>query len=91
SGLFTGFAYLVGVFFPVVPFFFAPTSYVALPFSILFAGLVLATVGLVIAVLSGISIKKKVMEMVISAFTAAAIAYGFGSLMQSIFGIQIEP
>ncbi|WP_457626554.1 VIT1/CCC1 transporter family protein [Persephonella sp.] len=89
SGLFTGFAYLVGVFFPVIPYFFAPNSYVALPFSIIFAGLALTFVAVVISVLSGISIKKKVLEMVVSAFTAAGIAYAFGSIMQSIFGIEI--
>ncbi|MDQ7056271.1 MAG: VIT1/CCC1 transporter family protein [Persephonella sp.] len=89
SGLFTGIAYLFGVFFPVIPFFFAPTSYVALPFSVLFAGIVLTVVAVIISVLSGISVKKKVIEMVISAFTAAGIAYGFGSIMQSIFGINL--
>ncbi|WP_457640211.1 VIT1/CCC1 transporter family protein [Persephonella sp.] len=90
SGLFTGFAYLVGVLFPVLPFFFAPDSMTALPFSILFAGIALTVVATVISVLSGISIKKKVAEMVISAFTAAAVAYGFGTLMQSVFGIHLD-
>ena len=89
SGLFTGFAYLFGVFFPVIPYFFAPNSYIALPFSIIFAGLALTIVATVISVLSGISIKKKIAEMVISAFTAAGIAYIFGSIMQSVFGIEI--
>lgn len=89
SGLFTGFAYLVGVFFPVIPYFFAPNSYIALPFSIIFAGLALTIVATLISILSGISIKKKVIEMVSSAFTAAAIAYTFGSIMQNLFGIEI--
>ncbi len=90
SGLFTGFAYLFGVFFPIIPFFFAPTSYLALPFSILFAGLALTVVATIISILSGISVKKKVMEMVLSAFGAAAVAYIFGKIMQQIFGINVE-
>ena len=90
SGLFTGFAYLFGVFFPVLPFFFAPTSYIALPFSILFAGLALSLVATVISVLSGISVKKKIIEMVLSAFGAAGIAYVFGTIMQQVFGINID-
>ncbi len=89
SGLFTGFAYLFGVLFPVLPYFIAPSSLVALPFSILFAGLALAVVATVISVLSGISIKKKIMEMVFSAFFAAGVSYLFGSLMQKLFGINI--
>ncbi len=89
SGLFTGFAYLFGVFFPVIPYFIFPSSLIALPFSILFAGLALSIVALFIAMISGLSIKKKVMEMVVSGFSAAGIAYAFGKLMQSIFGIDI--
>ncbi len=90
SGLFTGFAYLFGVFFPVIPFFFAPSSYIALPFSILFAGLALSIVATVISLLSGISIKQKILEMVLSAFGAAGLAYIFGKIMQQIFGINVD-
>ncbi len=90
SGLFTGFAYLFGVLFPVLPYFFAPSSLVALPFSILFAGLALATVGFVIATLSGIDIRKKIMEMVIAGFSAAGLSYLFGKAIQAIFGIEVD-
>jgi len=89
SGLFTGFAYLFGVLFPVIPYFFAPTSIVALPFSIFFAGLALATVGFFISLLSGINVKKKIAEMVIAGFSAAGLSYIFGKIMQVIFGIEI--
>ncbi len=88
SGLFTGFAYLFGVIFPLTPYFFADDSFSALVGSMLFAGLALATVGLSIAVLSGISIRTKVLEMVVSGLTAAALAYGFGLAMQHLFGIE---
>lgn len=90
SGLFTGFAYLFGVFFPIIPFFFAPSSYIALPFSIVFAGLALSIVATVISIFSGISIKKKIMEMVLSAFGAAGLAYAFGKIMQTVFGINVD-
>ena len=90
SGLFTGFAYLVGVLFPVMPYFFAPSSLIALPFSILFAGLALATVGLFIAMFSGINIKKKIMEMVIAGFSAAGLSYLFGKVIQVVFGIDVD-
>ncbi|RMD46870.1 MAG: rubrerythrin family protein [Aquificota bacterium] len=89
SGLFTGFAYLFGVLFPVLPYFFAPSSMVALPLSVLFAGLALATVGFFISLLSGINVKKKILEMVIAGFSAAGLSYIFGKIMQAIFGIDI--
>ena len=89
SGLFTGFAYLFGVLFPVLPYFFTPSSLIALPFSILFAGLALAIVGFFISIFSGIDAKKKALEMVIAGFSAAGLSYIFGKIIQSVFGIDI--
>jgi VIT1/CCC1 family predicted Fe2+/Mn2+ transporter len=37
--------------------------------------------------LSGITIKKKIVEMVVSVLTAAGLSYGFGTLMRSVFGL----
>jgi VIT1/CCC1 family predicted Fe2+/Mn2+ transporter len=90
SGLFTGGAYFLGVLFPVLPYFFAPSSFIALPLSIAFAGLSLTLVASVIAMLSGIPMKRKIAEMVISGFTAAGLSYGFGTLMRSVFGLGAE-
>lgn len=87
SALFTGGAYLLGVIFPVMPYFLASSSLVALPFSIVLAGLSLAVVATIVAMLSGITIKKKIVEMVVSGLTAAGLSYGFGMLMRSVFGI----
>ncbi len=90
SGLFTGGAYLVGVFFPVLPYFLASSSLLALPFSIVLAGLSLAIVASIVAMLSGISMRQKIGEMVVSGFMAAGLSYGFGSLMRSVFGLGGE-
>jgi VIT1/CCC1 family predicted Fe2+/Mn2+ transporter len=86
SALYTGLAYLLGVFFPVVPYFFAGSSLTALPFSILFAGSVLAIVATIVSILSGISIRQKVFEMVTTGLGAAFLSYMFGRLMESFFG-----
>ncbi len=87
SGLYTGGAYLLGVLFPVLPYFVAPSSIVALPLSVLFAGLALTGVATLVAMLSGIAIRRKIGEMVIAGFAAAGISYAFGSLMQAVFGL----
>ena len=57
--------------------------------AVLLAGLALSVVGTVISVRPGISLKKKVIEMVLSAFATATIAYGFGKLIQSVFGLAV--
>ncbi|WP_010477704.1 VIT1/CCC1 transporter family protein [Thermococcus zilligii] len=88
SALYTGLAYLLGVIFPVLPYFLAPTSTVALPFSILLAGTVLAIVATLVSILSGISMKSKIMEMVTTGLGAAFLSYLFGRLMESVFHVS---
>ncbi|MCO6040439.1 VIT1/CCC1 transporter family protein [Thermococcus alcaliphilus] len=88
SALYTGLAYLTGVAFPVLPYFVASSSLLALPFSILLAGTALAMVASVISILSGISIRKKVFEMVSTGLGAAFLSYLFGRLMESLFHIS---
>ncbi len=89
SGLFTGLAYLVGVAFPLLPYFLAPDSLTALLASVGLAGFALAASAAVISVLSGIPLRRKIAEMLIAGFSAAAIAYAFGMLVQAGFGIEV--
>jgi VIT1/CCC1 family predicted Fe2+/Mn2+ transporter len=87
SGLFTDGAYVIGVLFPILPYCIAPTSFIDLPLSVVFAGLCLSIVATIVAMLSGISMQRKIVEMVVSGFAAAGIAYAFGTLVRSVFGI----
>ena len=89
SALYTGFAYLIGVFFPVVPYFFSSSSLMALPFSIALAGTVLAIMATVVSVISGMPIKKKIMEMVTTGLGAAGLTYALGYVIQKTFGLAI--
>jgi len=86
AAVYTGLAYIMGVFFPVVPYFLTSTIYIALPLSVIFAGLTLAIVSTIISILSGISVRKKVAEMVILGLGAAGLSYLVGSLMNLLFG-----
>ncbi|WP_048165919.1 VIT1/CCC1 transporter family protein [Palaeococcus pacificus] len=88
AALYTGLAYLMGVAFPVLPYFIATSSLRALPFSVLLAGTALAVVATMISILSGISIRKKVFEMVSTGLGAAFVSYLFGRLMEAIFNIS---
>jgi VIT1/CCC1 family predicted Fe2+/Mn2+ transporter len=81
-------AYLTGVAFPVLPYFVASSSLLALPFSVLLAGTALAIVAGTVSILSGISIRKKVFEMVSTGLGAAFLSYLFGRLMEAIFHIS---
>ncbi|MGB9781055.1 VIT1/CCC1 transporter family protein [Caldanaerobacter sp.] len=89
SALYTGIAYLLGLIFPVIPYFFiSSSSLLALSFSVLFAAIALSIVGIVVSVASeNLSIKAKIVEMVVTGLGAAALSYLFGTLVQKIFGI----
>ncbi|MFV9566877.1 VIT1/CCC1 transporter family protein [Thermoanaerobacter mathranii] len=90
SALYTGIAYLVGLLFPVLPYFIiTSSSLVALLFSVIFAAIALSIVGIVVSVASeSLSVKGKVLEMVTTGLGAAALSYLFGTLVQYVFGIQ---
>ena len=80
---------LVGVMFPVLPYFIAKNSFIALILSVLFAGLALATVASIITLTAGSNaFRRKITEMVVSGLGAAAASYAFGLLVQTVFGIH---
>jgi VIT1/CCC1 family predicted Fe2+/Mn2+ transporter len=89
SGLYTGMAYLFGVVFPVLPFFVARTAQNALLGAAGLAVLALAATAAAVSLLSGIPLGRKVGEMVLLGLGAAAISYGFGSLLQAVFHIPL--
>ena len=86
AAVYTGLAYIMGVFFPVILYFLTSTIYIALPLSVIFAGLTLAIVSTIISIISGISVRKKVAEMIILGLGAAGLSYLVGSLMNLLFG-----
>ncbi len=50
----------------------------------------LMIVGFVIAVLAGLSIKKKMLELVIAGLGSAALTYIIGRLASLLLGIEVE-
>uniref|UniRef100_UPI002602BF88 VIT1/CCC1 transporter family protein n=1 Tax=Thermococcus sp. TaxID=35749 RepID=UPI002602BF88 len=88
AALYTGVSYLLGVAFPVTPYFLTSSSLTALPLSILLAGSALAIVATLISLLSGISIRKKVAEMVATGLGAAFLSYIFGRAMEALFHVS---
>ncbi len=91
ASLFTGLSYMTGVAFPVVPFFLLDDSLTALMLSVILAVLILGCVGVLVAFLSGISIGKKVSEMILSALLATLASFSVGKLVKVAFSIEVEP
>ncbi len=90
SALFTGLSYLLGVVFPVSPYFFMGDSLKALSVSLVLAFLVLSFVASFVALVSGISLRKKILEMVMSAGMAAGASFLIGKAVKLIFGLEVS-
>jgi len=80
SALFTGVFYLMGTAFIVYSFFIMRTAVTALILSSLTAMLVWIISGTIIALSSGLSVSRKVFEMIISGIGAAIITFGVGKV-----------
>ncbi len=89
SALLTGFAYLLGVVFPVSPFFLTDSSPAALLLSISLALVVLSGVGALVALASGLPFRRKITEMMAVAGFAAGVSYLLGALVRSLFGLDL--
>lgn len=89
SGVYTGLSYLVGAVIPVLPFFLIPNSFFALPVSLILATLIISFVATFIALVSGISIRTKIIEMISALIFAAAVSFSFGKIVQTLFGVEI--
>ena len=89
AALYTGSFYLIGGMAPVVPFFLAGNITIALAGSLVLASAALGIVGLFTAIVSGISIKRKVLEMVAIGLGVSFITFIIGRLAGMILGVEV--
>ena len=66
AGLYTGLAYLLSSFLPILPYFMELLIMLALFLSLLLAGLALSITGFLIAISADLPIKKKILEMILA-------------------------
>lgn len=89
AGLYTGLSYIIGAFIPLLPYFFMLPITIAIPLSFLFAGLMLATTGFMIAVSAGLSIKTKITELILAGIGSATITFLVGRIASVLLGIEV--
>lgn len=80
AALFTGFFYLLGTTLIVFPYFVFSNSIYALSTSLLAAILAWIVSGTIIAMSSGLSIAKKILEMILTGLGATIITFSLGTL-----------
>jgi len=88
AGLYTGLAYLLSAFLPILPYLLGLPIIPAMLLSLLIAGLSLSFTGLIIAISADLPIKRKILEMILAGFGSAAITFITGKAFSLIFGIS---
>ena len=89
AGIYTGVFYLVGAFVPLLPYFLGIQVAWALPISFIIAGAMLSITGFVIALLGNLSIKRKMIELVIGGLGSATLTFIIGRLASLLVGIEV--
>ena len=84
SAALVGVSYLAGALVPMLPI--AVGAHSALP-SVLGAGVVIVAVSMILAFLSGMNIRRRVLTNLVIIAAAAAITYGIGIATKLVWGI----
>lgn len=86
SAVVVGVGYLAGALVPLLPVLFGATSAL---FSLVAAGSVIILVSMLLAFLSGMNVRRRIMINVVIIAAAVGIAYGIGLLVKNLFGISV--
>ena len=84
AGSLVGVSYLAGALVPMLPIVLGARGAMA---SVLGAGVVIIAVSMILAFLSGMNIRRRVIMNLVVLATAAAISYGIGLAANAIWGI----
>ncbi len=86
AGYLTGIFYIIGTALVVYPFFLGIAPKIAILISALTAVITWIIAGFIIAISSGISIKGKILEMLLTGLGAAVVTYSFGYIINYLTG-----
>jgi len=89
SGLYTGIFYILGALIPLSPYFMGLSVAYSLILSLVLAAIMLSMLGSIIALLAGLSIKYKALELIIGGLGSAAVTYLIGRLASTLLGIEV--
>jgi VIT1/CCC1 family predicted Fe2+/Mn2+ transporter len=89
ASIYTGIAYLITVVILIMPFLLLSNLFISLTITILSAIAIIALFNFYYSVVKDESFKRRFLEMAILSTSVAAISFGIGYLMKSVFGIEI--
>lgn len=86
SAVFVGFAYMIGAMVPVLPVLFGANTALA---SLLAAGTMMIVVSTLLAFLSGMDIRRRILRNLIIIAAAVGITYTIGLLAKTLWGVSV--
>ena len=86
SAVVVGVSYFTGAMVPLLPVLFGATNAL---FSLITAGSVIILVSMLLAFLSGMNIRRRIVTNVIIIFAAVGITYAIGRVVKDLFGIAV--
>jgi len=86
SAVVVGISYFSGAIVPLLPVFFGATDAL---FSLITAGSVIILVSMLLAFLSGMDIRRRIVTNVIIIAAAVGITYAIGRVVKDLFGIAV--
>lgn len=89
AAIYTGFAYIIAVFFLVMPFFVLEKVFLSLSLSLLNALFIIALFTFFVSIIKEKSFKKTFLEMALLSFSVAGISFLIGALARKFLGIEI--
>ncbi|MCS7234250.1 MAG: VIT1/CCC1 transporter family protein [Synergistetes bacterium] len=89
AAVYTGFAYIIAVFFLVIPFFIFEKVFLALGLSLLNALLIIALFCFFVSVVKEEAFKRNFFEMALLSFSVAGVSFVIGALARKFLGIEI--
>lgn len=89
AAIYTGFAYIIAVFFLVMPFFVLERVFLSLSLSLLNALFIIALFTFFVSIIKEKSFKKTFLEMALLSFSVAGISFLIGALARKFLGIEI--
>lgn len=89
ASVYTGFAYILTVFFLIFPYLFFTNVYLCLGFMIFNALVVILMFTFYISVAKDMPFRKRFVEMALISLGIAALSFGIGFLIRTFLGIEI--
>jgi VIT1/CCC1 family predicted Fe2+/Mn2+ transporter len=86
SALVVGGSYIIGAMVPVLPVLFGATDAM---FSLVTAGSMIILVSMVLAFLSGMDIKKRILTNLVIIACAVAVTYAIGRVAKTLWGVSV--